>query len=274
MKSIIVATDFSKGGENACSYARKLARLNDFKLIYVHIVNLPIVDPKVASSVVAETADDLREDAEKKLADLVAHDKTVEVTSEFRTAFNDIIGLINEISEEEKVELVVVGKTGQRTFFDRLLGSTAQGLINHVESPLLVIPEDFDGEILKRASYATKLEFDEEEYLENALSWSYFSNKPLILSHINKKHGLENVEFNEHLEAINLRFRKKGYVYQGFEAGSFTDGIAKFIEENQISLIFLTTQKRGLFEGIIDPSKTKALVNKLQIPVMVYSYNK
>lgn len=273
MNSIIVATDFSKGGENASRYARKLARLNRMKLIYIHIVNLPIVDPQVSSNVVTETVDELRAEAEQKLTEMITNDKSAGVKSEFRTAFNDILGLIEEISETDKVELVVVGKTGQRTFLERILGSTAQGLINHISSPLLVIPEDFEGEILRKVSYATKLEFDEEKYIENALTWSYYSNKDLILSHISNRWGIDNQKNNERLEAINKRFKNKGYVYQSFESGSFSEGIMKFIEENEISLIFLTTQKRGFIDGIIDPSKTKALLNKLKVPAIVYSYN-
>lgn len=272
MKSILVATDFSKGAENAVKYAKELAVAKSQKLIYIHIVNLPIVDPIVSSNVVAETIEDLKSGSEQRLLDIVQNDKMSGFNSEYRISFNDIIGLIEEIDETEDVDLVVVGKTGHRTFLDKILGSTAQGLMNQIKHPLLVIPEEYEGPILDRLCYASKLEFNEKKYLGEALEWKKYSQNDLTIAHILEEFPLDINENEQFIASIDREFGNVGYVYKNFASDFYTNGIVEFTEKEDISLLFVTTQKRGFFEGIIDPSKTKAMINKVKVPVVVFSY--
>lgn len=273
MKSILVATDFSKGAENAVKYAKDVAKAKSQKLIYIHIVNLPIVDPIVSSNVVAETIEDLQKDALERFEKIIKKDKEEGFTSDFKVSFNDIIGLIEDIGETEDVDLVVVGKTGHRTFLDRLLGSTAQGLLNQIKYPLLVIPEEYSGAIFSKLCYASKLEFNEKKYLANALEWKKYSDNDLIIAHVIEEFPLDINSNDQFINSINSEFENKGYYFKNFAADFYTDGISEFTEKEGVSLLFATTQKRGFFEGIIDPSKTKAMITKVKVPVIVYSYS-
>jgi nucleotide-binding universal stress UspA family protein len=272
MKSILVATDFSKGAENAVKYAKEIAVSKSQKLIYVHIVNMPIVDPIVSSNVVAETIEELKSGSEQRLKEMTQNDKANGLNSEYRISFNDIIDLIDEIGKTEEVDLVVVGKTGHRTFLDKILGSTAQGLMNQIKQPLLVIPEEYNGPILDKLCYASKLEFNEKKYIAQALEWRSYSDNDLIIGHILEEFPLDINENEQFIASIDREFENKGYVYKNFAADFYSDGIVEFTEKEGISLLFVTTQKRGFFEGIIDPSKTKAMINKVNVPVIVFSY--
>ncbi len=270
MKSILVATDFSKGAENAAGYARALARITSRRITYLHIVTLPIVDPMVSTALVSETIDDLKADAEDRLRKLVALDENRGLTSGYIISFEDIVSTINETPD---VDLVVIGKTGHRTFLDRLIGSTAQSLINHIEPPLLVVPEEFSGDIFERLCYASKLEFNEKRHIAKALDWRKYSDHDLIIGHIIEEFPLD-INANEQFKvSIDKDFGKRGYVYKDFAAEAYKRGIAEFIEKEGISLLFVTTRKRGFFEGIIDPSQTRGMINAAKIPVVVFNYD-
>lgn len=273
MKSILVATDFSNGAQNAVKYAKEIAIKKSQKLIYVHIINLPIVDPMVSSNVVAETIDDLKANSDAKFAELLAKDKEEGINSDYKVSFDDIIGLIEEIGKTEDIDLVVVGKTGHRTFLDRILGSTAQGLINQIKYPLLVVPESYSGDIFSQLSYASKLEFDEKKYIATALEWQKYSDNDLIISHIVEEFPLDINPNEQFIAGIDNTFERKGYYFKNFASDFYTDGITEFAQSENVSLLFVTTQKRGFFEGIIDPSKTKTMINKVEIPVVVFSYS-
>lgn len=269
MKSILIATDFSKGAENAAGYARMLARITSRKLTYLHIVTLPVVDPLVTSTFVNDTIDDLKTEAEDRLRKIVEQDEKKGVTSDYIISFEDIISTINETKD---VDIVVIGKTGHRTFLDRLIGSTAQGLINHIEQPLLVIPEDFSGDIFGQLCYASKLEFNEKHHLAEALKWRKYSDKDLIIGHIIEDFPLD-INSNEQFKAsIDKDFGNQGYIYKNFAADVYKRGIAELVEKEGITLLFVTTRKRGFLEGIIDPSQTKGMINHAKIPVLVFNY--
>jgi len=270
MKSVLIATDFSKGAENAAGYARMLARITSRKLTYLHIVSLPVVDPMVTSTFVNETIDDLKVEAEDRLRKIVEQDKADGLTADYIISFEDIITTINET---EDADLVVIGKTGHRTFLDRLIGSTAQGLINHITQPLLVIPEDFSGDLFHQLCYASKLEFNEKHHLAQALEWRKYSDKDLIIAHIIEDFPLDINVNEQFMASINKDFGNKGYIYKNFAADVYKKGIAEVVEKEGISLLFVTTRKRGFFEGIIDPSQTKGMINTAKIPVLVFNYD-
>ncbi len=269
MKSVLIATDFSKGAENAAGYARMIARITSRKLTYLHMVTLPVVDPLVTSTFVNDTIDDLKTEAEDRLRKIVEQDEKKGVTADYIISFEDIISTINEAQD---VDLVVIGKTGHRTFLDRLIGSTAQGLINHIEQPLLVVPEDFSGDIFGQLCYASKLEFNEKHHLTEALKWRKYSDKDLIIGHIIEEFPLD-INSNEQFKAsIDRDFGNQGYIYKNFAADVYKKGIAELVEKEGISLLFVTTRKRGFLEGIVDPSQTKGMINSAKIPVVIFNY--
>lgn len=275
MKSILVATDFSQGAETAVKYAKHLAKISEQKLIYLHIINLPIVDPSFTSNIVAETIDELKKEAEIKLRGIVDSDRTQGVNAEFRTSFEDIINLINVTAEQEDVSMVVVGKTGQRTILDKMLGSTAQSLIGQISEPLLIIPESYSGDILHKLCFATNFENQEILFIKRSLIWQSFSENQLFVTHIIDKDGVEDFEADKvFVDNLNRELSSGAYSFKYYSADDYKSGIKEFIENENISLLFVNTHKRGFLEGIFDPSKTKDVIHSIDVPVMVYSHQK
>jgi nucleotide-binding universal stress UspA family protein len=135
-----------------------------------------------------------------------------------------------------------------------------------------VIPEEYEGSILDKLCYASKLEFNEKKYLSEALEWKKYSQSDLIIAHVLEEFPLDINENEQFIASIDREFGNIGYVYKNFAADFYTNGIVEFTEREGVSLLFVTTQKRGFFEGIIDPSKTKAMINKVKVPVVVFSY--
>lgn len=274
MKTILVATDFSNGGSNAVKYARKIAKVQKSKILYIHVVNLPVADSFTSTSVITHSVENLKTEAETALQVLVDEDVANNIVSGYKCSFNDIYGLIEEVEKEEEVSLLVIGKTGQRGFIDRLIGSTAQNLINKVHLPLLVIPEAYEGNILDKVCYASKLEFDEETYIGHALEWSAISKTDLVISHIIEEFALDINANEQFIASINERFKWEGYSIKNCAADTYKEGITEFVEDEKVSLLIVTSQKRNLLESIIQPSKTKGIINSIQIPILIYNYEK
>ncbi len=273
MKTIVVAFDFSNGSINALNHAKKMAKIMDHKLVIVHSYSPPILDPNVPVGLIEETFRDSVKILEEKLKQEIDIAKKDGLDAEYKLAFSDLSSILNDICNSEKVNFVVVGKTGEQGFIETLIGSTASHLIDHVKAPLLVIPENYESTIFAKLSYASQLEYDEEEYIEKALGFAKFSPHNLELVHIQESEDLNIYPDEQFLDSILKKFEKEKLDIIQKESKSFKKGINELIEAEGISLLILTTHKRGLFQGLLNPSKTKQVIKHTKIPILVYTFD-
>ena len=273
MKTIAVAFDFSNGANNALNYAKNMAKIMNQKLVIVHSYSPPILDPNVPVGLVEETFRDSVKILEEKLEQEVNSAKKDGLEAEYKLAFSDLGSILNDINKSEALSFVVVGKTGQQGFLDTLIGSTASHLIDNLESPLLVLPENYDSTIFSKLGYASQLEYDEEDYIEKALDFAKYSPHSLELVHIQESEEMNIYPDEQFLDAILERFEKEKLNIIQKESKSFKKGITELIESDGISLLILTTHKRGLFQGILNPSKTKEVIKHTKIPILVFTFD-
>ncbi len=273
MKTIVVAFDFSNGSINALNHAKKMAKVMDHKLVIVHSYSPPILDPNVPVGLIEETFRDTVKILEEKLKNEIDLAKKEGLDAEFKLAFSDLSSILNDICSSEAVNFVVVGKTGDQGLIETLIGSTASHLIDNVEAPLLVIPENYESTIFGKLGYASQLEYDEEEYIQKALDFAKFSTHNLELVHIQESEDLNIYPDEQFLDSILKKFKKDKLTIIQKESKSFKRGINELIQSEGISLLVLTTHKRGLFQGILNPSKTKQVIKHTKIPILVYTFD-
>ncbi|MCP9767011.1 universal stress protein [Lacihabitans sp. LS3-19] len=273
MKTIIVTTDFSKGAENCVKYAKKLANSFDSKLILVHAYSPPIIDPNIPIGMLEETFKDTVDNLEQVLKKEVEDAISEGLNAEYKLSFSDLTSIINDITEIEKDAVVVIGKTGHKTFLDKLIGSTANHLIDNIHVPLIMIPENYEGEIMMRLAYASQLEYDEEKFIEKAISFAKKSPLGLDIIHINEKNELNINPDERFIKSIEAKFINEKIQIIQSESDSLKEGLNDTIKKEGISLIFLTTHKRGFLSGLLNPSKTKQIISSSNIPVGVFSFD-
>jgi nucleotide-binding universal stress UspA family protein len=273
MKTIAVAFDFSNGAINALNHAKYMAKIMNHKLVIVHSYSPPILDPNVPVGLIEETFRDSVKILEEKLDQEVNSLKKDGLDAEYKLAFSDLSSILNDINKSETVNFVVVGKTGEQGFIETIIGSTASHLIDNVEAPLLVIPENYQSTIFAKLGYASQLEYDEEDYIKKALDFAKYSPHNLDLVHIHDSEEMNIYPDDQFLDAILERFEKEKLNIIQKESKSFKKGITELIEVKGISLLILTTHKRGLFQGILNPSKTKEVIKHTKIPILVFTFD-
>lgn len=272
MKTIIVAVDFSEGSSNALIQAKKIAKATQQKLCIVHAYSPPILDPNIPVGMIEETfkvtIDVLEEKLKKERDNAIAEG----IQTEYKLAFSDLSSMINDISTDCEVSMAVVGKTGKSTFIDNLIGSTASHLVDHLDIPLMVIPENFEGEIFSKICYATQLEYDEEKFIENAIKLAQNSPQGLEIVHIRESDELDIYPNEQFLKSIKENFDNEKIQMLHKASKTFTSGINELTVEEKITLLILTTHKRGLLSGLLNPSKTKKILKHTKIPILIYSF--
>lgn len=276
MKNILIATDFSEGSKNAISQARIIAKQLKAKLIYLH-AHFPVVptnylDPNgIYLSTPEMDIQGTLKDLKKALAHFHEEDLIDGITSEIRVEMGNLSSCIQAIEEELKLDLVIISKTSQTNFLDKLIGSTAKSLLHDLHVPLLIIPANFNGEIFNKVVYASQLEFDEIPYIKNAVIWAEKGKHKLTIAHLNEEFETNLVPDHQYLEEIKPAIKDHHPHYVQANVSNFKDGVNRLIIEQKASLICFATHKRNIITQLVSPSKTRDVIDHIDIPVLVYN---
>jgi universal stress protein A len=139
-RRILVPTDFSHRSEVAVGYAVELARKMHGQLTILHVLPEPSALDYNLGGFPREEWDQEKEEAEKKLADQMAHAKLtfLEVDAKLRTGI-DLHDEILRAAKQMSADLLVLTTHGFTGWKHLLFGSDAERILQHAPCPILVV---------------------------------------------------------------------------------------------------------------------------------------
>ena len=138
-QNIMVAVDGSHEAELAFEKGVNVALRNNSRLTIAHVIDTRALQS--VSTFDAEVYEELQEDA-KKLMDQYAEKAKEAGVANVVTIVemgNPKTLLATDISEEQKVDLIMVGATGLNAFERLLVGSSSEYILRHAKVDLLVV---------------------------------------------------------------------------------------------------------------------------------------
>ena len=282
---VLVPVDFSPVSSVACKLAFNIASHLQIKLIFMHcyinpvIHSVPYADVYVYDSTLLTRMDDAEKNANKKfkdfihqLSDEIGKEKWKSVETEYIIkpgyADEDILAYANE----NLSRLIVMGTGGDS---ELTVGSVTADVIYNAKVPVLVIPEkmpEFELHNFHRVLYATN--FDEKDFV--ALDKLVGILKPFDIKvycvHVGKGN---NADWNKaRLEGMRDVLKEK-YAEKDFDCRllvgeNLLEAIDRFIEEENIDVISLTTHKRNMISRIFNPSVAKKMVFHAKTPLFIF----
>ncbi len=276
MKTILVATDFSEGSANAIQHARKLAKAFHANLIYFH-AHFPVVptnylDPNgIYLSLPEIDIQETIKGLEKALNKYIKEDATNNLQSSAVVEIGDLASGIQALQEKQKLDLVLISKTASTNFLEKMIGSTAKGLIHDLDIPLLVIPANYTEDLFHKVLYASQLEFDEIPFIQSANAWAKKGDHKLTIAHLNEEFDTDLIPDHQFLEDIKHALKGEHVHYVNADSKSFKAGFIKLLKDEKASLVCMTTHKRNLLTQIVSPSKTREAIEFIPIPTLVFN---
>jgi nucleotide-binding universal stress UspA family protein len=272
MKKIIVPIDFSSGADNALNFAINLATSHIAEIILLHCYIPVYVDPSMSGGITSTV----------EMPDLHAFDDTMQakarevqekgVKATAKVMISDVATAINDLMESDQADFVVLGKTGESGFLDKLLGSTAASILNRVKLPMLVVPERYTSHHVSNIVYATQLEFDETKVLDHVFSLSDTLKANLQLLHIKNDTELDIHQDFQFVEDIKAKYGNKTYELIDIDGHHTVKEIIDFSASKEDVLLVLASHHRGLLDGLLNPSVSKKIVSNTEIPTLVYHF--
>lgn len=273
MKKIIIATDFSESSDSALAYAIFLAKQFNAELLVVHIY-FPVVplDPNLAYDTIAPSTlqEEMIKNYELQLKEIVDSLKEKHVKAHSEMIVGSLSSSIADLAKTKKADLIIIGKTPDTSFFDRLTGSTATSVINNTSVPVLIVPANSHTPSFKNIIYGTELESEEKGVLAKVFEFGKEFHSKITLIKVNADFELNVQDDEQLLKDIQDGFSKEKFAFEAIKADDVSEGLLNSAHTHKADLLVVAGHHHNFLSELINPSKSKEIIDKTDIPVLVY----
>ena len=287
-REILVPVDFSDYTLKTCEFAFELANeINcSVKLMHVYFSSfypssIPFGDAFAVQPKTEGMYKDIYEDVERQMKELIGKLKVKIADGSMPNIHYSYI-LREGLAEEEIVDYskrvnpyaIVMGTQGSNKKDQDLIGSVTAEVIDACRTPIFAIPEKSPiHSISKMKNIVFLTNFQEREFLALAMLMEFIKNYPIKVSfvHVAKKEdrwneikltGLKNY-FEEHYPKTETDY----LVVDGNEG--ILEALEKFVNENTIDMISLSSSRRNIFARMFNPGIAKRMLFHTNTPMLV-----
>ena len=270
MKKFLVTTDLSPASHNATKYAVDLAEATGAEIILLSVTPLGfLIDDSMLASIMITQAEIMEKNKTmlKEEADLFSGSNSISIKSlavEGDPA-NTIVNMINE----NNFDLIIMGTKG-RGNSNSIFGSTTTTVINRVECPILVIPQNSSFEPIKNIALASDFDTATEysTYKSIFLIADKFQSSISIINVKNKKEDLTQQQVIEKMN-LNQLFSMFTHNFYTIDNENVEDAIIEFTENNPVHLLAMISIKHNFFFRLLGTEHTKKMSYRTKIPLLV-----
>lgn len=268
MKTILVATDFSKAAENAVRYAAELRKQAKAKIILFHAFHVPVIASDIPPPIM--DLDVIEKDCIKELKKIKSKFE-LPVNTACVCKFGMAVSEINDYVEEQHIDLVIMGMQGAGFISEKLLGSVSTSLMKQAKVPVLIIDQKVKYKEIKKIVLASDYKdvasndvfaslkefaklYEARVYVLNVEKKSSPTSPATIVSDFMKlEYSLENVDYTFH------------YV----KDDDVVHGINQFVKEKKMHMVAMIPRKRSVFENLFHSSNTKHMAFHTKVPLLI-----
>jgi nucleotide-binding universal stress UspA family protein len=282
---ILVPVDFTPVSAKSCKMAFNIASHLNVKLIFMHCYINPIVhsvpygDVYVYDSTLLDRMDEAEKNANEefqkfitKLVNDIGMKKWEKVESEFIIKSGYADEDILTYAEENKSRLIVMGTGGETS---DVVGSITADIIYNAKVPVLVVPEKWtEKEVseFNRVVYATN--FDEKDFvvIEKLVGLMKPFDVKVFCVHVGKegKTDWDEARLEGMKDMLTKNYADKDFSCRLIPGDNIPEALDKFIQEENIDILSLTTHKRNMISRLFNPSIAKKMVFHSHTPLLIF----
>lgn len=265
MFRILLSTDFSDHAFRASVFAARLFGVEGVSYQVVHAY----LDADPAAAWAGRSEDLYRaamEGMEAWKQRLAQDEVMAKATIEAQVVYGPLPIILNELSKESGVDLVVMGTMGRTGA--GILGSNAVAMAKQSRYPVLIVPAQATGASLGKVLFADDRKVIDKSNLAMMVRIATLTGAEVVIAHVGgKEDELEGgagraAEFHQLLGAVPHRLISM----EGEDVASAIDEAAKAEGAGMIAVLH---RHVGFFEGIFKRSTTKRLALTSTIPLLV-----
>ncbi|RMG80305.1 MAG: universal stress protein [Bacteroidetes bacterium] len=267
MKKILFPTDFSPAAQNAFEYAMKLAADLDAKVDLLSVYSLPFADsgsipPEYINTMLEEKEKNVR----KKLEDFTQgfHNGNLgELITKYGIfVYQDVI----DLAREGNYDLIVMGTKGERSAFEKILGSVTTHTMMNAPCPVLAVPKSSRYKTIENIAYATDFVPKDQAAVQQLAKFAERLGAKIHFVHVETDPDLGRLEDYVEIEKYPFEFSD----FTLLNEHSVVEGMDEFIDRKKIDVLALFIPKRSLWERLFHRSFTKQMTFHAKTPLLVF----
>lgn len=286
-RHILVPLDFSSNSKKAFKMAFNIANHLKVKMVLMHsyinplIHSIPFSDVYAYDSALLTKVEYSEKNANKKIrefiskmADEIGKENWERITTEFIIKSGYADEDILAYTRKNNSSLIVMGR-GSNSIQPGTIGSVTADIIYNARVPVLVVPEQTPDQELSefnRVLYATN--FDEKDFvvIDKLMSLLKSFNIKVICAHVGqpKGDGWDLARLEGMKDILKEKYKNVAFEYRLIVGNNILDSLEKFIDEEKIDIISLTTHKRNMISRIFNPSLAREMVFHSHTPLLVF----
>lgn len=278
MKHLLVPCDFSNAAVEAFKFAVELAASNQSEVMVMKAIDVPIIyeGPYTGGTYVLDPPimAELEARARKDFDQLKSNYVKGNILVSFTIHHGSVAGMIRQIIDDKKPDLVVMGTQGASGWDEFFVGSNTEKIVRHSNVPVMVIRKAPKLASIKDIVLPTTLESDQVDFMAKVKELQSLFGATLHLLIVNTPGNLmrgsgEKQQMEKYTEQNGL----KDFTINIREAFSVEEGITNFVHEIEADMLAMGTHGRKGIAHLFMGSITEDLVNHIHCPIWTSALN-
>ena len=277
MQTILFPTDFSNNAIHASLYAGMLAKQLNAKIILLHGYPVPI--PIVAEQQLMFDTEisvlQSEEDAKNNLA--IFTDKFIEDTGLLVENTVQMIeyGIVPDIiintAKLVNADFIVMPTKGTTSAVDRWLDTNAQSVIEAVECPVFLIPENTPINLPQTFLYAADFKDDEIVATHKLLDIAQPLGASCKVIHIHEYFELNiGGEIQAQVNELEKEFENDDVSFKNLNRTGIVEGLETYMQTHRTDILALAVYEKSFLSKIFNTSISKHFVEEAALPILTF----
>lgn len=267
-KRVLLPTDYSKNALNAIRYAMELysnVRCDFYILNAFHISGYTLDSmrvPEIGEPYYEAAKKESEEGMERLMQIIKLHPQNNKHQFHTITTFNSLSEAIKIVIDKKDIDIIVMGTKGITESKARIFGTNTVNVMEQIrECPVIAVPNDYMFQIPKEIVFPTdyKTPFKRKE-IGDLIEIAKLHDAKINVVHIDKdKDGKLSRKEEVNKELLQEILQGTDYEMYFLPANKISDGINKFIEENNCDMVTFLNRKHLFFGSILSNPLVKKI---------------
>lgn len=272
MKTILFPTDFSAAATNAFVHALHFANTLQAEILLLHTFDAPSFDSSYFPPNYAILYDSVELSNFEQFKDEVAKLRAIaqEVNLEHiklvhRLTEGDINACIFDITQEERIDFVVMGTAGVKGWDDFFTGTNTANLIVSGTAAVLCIPEKAIYRPFSQICFTTRFRGKDKKALKSVVAIARKTGAKVKCLYV--KTSNSDVT-KQTVKAWEEEFSTDPITFHVIISDDVQGSIYDFMAQKDIDVLTLLHYKRSFLAGIFTSSLTRKMANNTHVPIL------
>ncbi len=273
MNNILCPVDFSDASLTAVEFAVKIAKKHSTSMKLIHIVSGAEYSRNLDKS--QNYYKNIEEGPGQKLkviADEINDFANLDYEfCSYEVTEGDLIKKISQVTENDKISLIVMGTTGVSDVREASVGSNTVKVIEHTTIPVICIPAGILFHNFDRIVYGSSFSGEDREFLQSILNFSLPFDARIYVVHItNKGDALDGDEYQNYVKDMDSYFVNDKLGFEQFVTDMETGAALEHVlHVRDAHLLILVHKIRNFIGSFFHRSLSKRMSYLTNYPLLI-----